>query len=821
MKTILQGIRLACCLFIGLIALEKRSYAGGGVAAWGYYYDLTIPETYRPMYVPPGLTNVTAIAGGYNHALALRSDGKITAWGWNGNGLTNVPTSASNAVAIFAGGAGSGYSLALRNDGKVIGWGYSGYGGEVVPPTLSNVVAIADHLALKADGTVVSWGGDLGGAYAVPAGLDHVTAICSGLALKADGTLVGWNSYGKLASNIPPGLTNIDRIASGVGHFLVLKSDGSVVAWGNNFYGQTNVPPGLSNVVSIAAGTAHSLAVKNDGTVIAWGAGTNVAPLIDPRKGQSIVPDGLSNVVAAAGGRTFSLAIQSDGKPFLLTPLLNRKVAEGAKTELNVAAVGMGSLSYQWQFFGTNIPGATNASFIIAVTLLSDSGPYSVTVSNDLGSASSTNTLEVVPILITSNPTDQFAYMWGETSFEVRAYGREQLIYQWKFNGVNLPGQTNSVLQLTNLQLSQVGNYSVAISNSVGNALSQSASLSLSQVAAWGGQSVPQGWTNIMAIAAGAQGSMVLLTNETVSAVGFDVINIPPGLNGVIAIAAGGQFADGGCGMALRSNGTVVVWGDTRYDQQITPSGLSNVVAIAVGTHHCLALKSDGTLNGWGWGFHGQTSVPSGLSNVVAISGGYGHSLALVADGSVVSFGSISPPPPDLANVVAIAAGREHNLALRDDGTVVGWGNNSSGQANVPAGLSNVVSIACGQRHSVALDRAGKVTVWGATDYGQTNLPVGMPEAVSIAAAGVHSLALFGGQTPTLSARITNLIKTNGTFRLSLPTLSGRVYRLEYKNSLLDVQWTPLPLVAGTGRTLVLTDPDANESQRFYRVRQW
>ena len=54
-------------------------------------------------------------------------------------------------------------------------------------------------------------------------------------------------------------------------------------------------------------------------------------------------------------------------------------------------------------------------------------------------------------------------------------------------------------------------------------------------------------------------------------------------------------------------------------------------------------------------------------------------------------------------------------------------------------------------------------------------------------------------------------------------TESGRVYRLEYKNSLADPNWTALPLVAGNGRMLQLTDPTAttNMRARFYRVRRW
>ena len=45
--------------------------------------------------------------------------------------------------------------------------------------------------------------------------------------------------------------------------------------------------------------------------------------------------------------------------------------------------------------------------------------------------------------------------------------------------------------------------------------------------------------------------------------------------------------------------------------------------------------------------------------------------------------------------------------------------------------------------------------------------------------------------------------------------------RSNTRNSLEDAVWTPLPLVAGTGRERTLTDPTANIAQRFYRVRRW
>jgi len=82
-------------------------------------------------------------------------------------------------------------------------------------------------------------------------------------------------------------------------------------------------------------------------------------------------------------------------------------------------------------------------------------------------------------------------------------------------------------------------------------------------------------------------------------------------------------------------------------------------------------------------------------------------------------------------------------------------------------------------------------------------------------------MALIGNGPPVTQALLSNPHLGATNFNLSLPTQSGRVYLLEYKNSLVDDTWTPLPLVAGNGGTLFLNDPTATNAQRFYRVQQW
>lgn len=60
----------------------------------------------------------------------------------------------------------------------------------------------------------------------------------------------------------------------------------------------------------------------------------------------------------------------------------------------------------------------------------------------------------------------------GQTAFfGVEASGSEQK-FQWRFNGVNLSGQTNATLDIYNVQLGHAGNYDVVITNTLGSVTS-------------------------------------------------------------------------------------------------------------------------------------------------------------------------------------------------------------------------------------------------------------------------------------------------------------------------------------------------------------
>ncbi|MGA3007249.1 MAG: immunoglobulin domain-containing protein, partial [Opitutaceae bacterium] len=75
--------------------------------------------------------------------------------------------------------------------------------------------------------------------------------------------------------------------------------------------------------------------------------------------------------------------------PVILAQPVARKVAAGASVTFTVAASGTAPLSYQWQFNGNAIGGATTPSFTIGSVQNAEAGLYSVSVSNSAGSVAS------------------------------------------------------------------------------------------------------------------------------------------------------------------------------------------------------------------------------------------------------------------------------------------------------------------------------------------------------------------------------------------------------------------------------------------------
>ncbi len=491
-----KRITLALIAVKLLLTSAGTAQAAGTVIGWGQ-------NNFNQATNAGSLLNMQAVAAGSDNSapnslgfsLALNPNGTISAWGNNNYGQTSIPASAnSNIIAIAA---GEYHGVSLNADGKVFAWGNNANRQTNLPSILSsNVIAIAaggsgtdangsggtHSLALRSDGTVVAWGRYQSGQTNVPAGLSNVVAIAAGsafsLALKSDGTVAVWGSTVTGATsqtNVPGTATNVVAIAAGSLHCLALRTNGTVIAWGINSVGQTAVPISASNVVAIAAGDQHSMALRRDGTIVVWG---NPIPSLYT----FTVPAGVSNFTAIASAGRHALATYGDGTPGITVPPRYQSVYPGGRAVFVVMAAGPGTLTYQWQANGINIPGATGPILTLTNVQPANSGWYQVTVRNTFGAdtASAGLTLLDGRVTITQQPASTTAVdANSNTVVSVTAVGGIPISYQWWKDGAVINGATNASYAITNAQTANAGGYSVVVSNVYGSVMSSTGSVSV------------------------------------------------------------------------------------------------------------------------------------------------------------------------------------------------------------------------------------------------------------------------------------------------------------------------------------------------------
>jgi hypothetical protein len=140
-------------------------------------------------------------------------------------------------------------------------------------------------------------------------------------------------------------------------------------------------------------------------------------------------------------------------------------------------------MTYQWFKDGGPIAGATSSSYTILSLLGSDSGVFSVKVTNAGGSVMSANAyLNIAPPpTVTTQPQSQVVSQGQSVSFSVAASGSGSISYQWYFNGVSLGGAANSsTYSINSVIMGNAGNYTVVVANSTGSATSAVATLTVS-----------------------------------------------------------------------------------------------------------------------------------------------------------------------------------------------------------------------------------------------------------------------------------------------------------------------------------------------------
>ena len=812
-----QGRAVAAGGYHSLALRIDGTVLAWGDNAYGQLGDGTAVDQVNPKRIE-GLSDIVAVAAGEYHSLALGRDGRVWAWGYNGNGQLgdataanrNLPVAVRDSLGNPLGGilaiaAGDRHSLALRADGTVLLWGYNGYGQlgdggttqSAVPRLLrehnggaiARVVAIgagSNHsAALKSDGRLLGWGangaGQLGedsatARYRPVAALDadHRTLVSVAglsaqgdftLARLADGRALAWgaNGYGQLGDGSTRGrgypqpavdgsyipLGAIGDLAGGWRHGLALANTGHLLAWGEGAQGQlgdgnrvnrsragaVRDPAGgeLAGVRAVAAGGYHSLALLGDGRLVAWGDNGD-GQLGDGTTADQPWPvavrDGNYQPIAQIGqpGDPTDPALDSDGDG---VADVDDDYPYDARYESDTDGDG---LADEWErsHFG-NLTAADGTT---------DTDADGITDREEQDHGSDPRVAPPIPA----------AGAVAKGFNHSLALQRDGSVLAWGYNGYGQLGDGTTASQTFPKRIAGLSDIR-ALAAGDNHSLALAAN---GQVWAWGYN---------------AQGQLGL-GNTANSQIPVQVLAASGNpLAGIVAVRAGGNFS-----LALAADGTLWAWGhnasgqlgdgtatNRTLAQRVRDANgipILGILAIAAGADHALALKSDGRVLAWGYNGYGQLGDDTSTSRQrprIVLDDGY----------------------RTLTDIVAIAAGGNHSLALHRDGYAMAWGYNVYGQLGDGSAtnrslpewvvdadgfpLQDVSAITAGQNHSLAIGTAVGLLAWGHNDQGQLgdggwvdrrwaaaviDTDGGRPSQLqSIAAGGSHALALRGDGT--------------------------------------------------------------------------
>jgi hypothetical protein len=172
------------------------------------------------------------------------------------------------------------------------------------------------------------------------------------------------------------------------------------------------------------------------------------------------VSDAATSTRLDASDASFSIATP----PAITTQPTAQTICVNDQLSLSVTATGT-SPTYQWRRNGTNIAGATSATYSVTNASAADAGSYDVQVTNSCTTATSTAvnvTVNAAPA-ISTQPTAQTACVGQPATFTVAATGTG-LTYQWRKGGVNIAGATTASYTIPTVATGDAGNYDVVVS---------------------------------------------------------------------------------------------------------------------------------------------------------------------------------------------------------------------------------------------------------------------------------------------------------------------------------------------------------------------
>lgn len=515
--------------------------------------------------------------------------------------------------------------LALQTDGKIlVGGSFASLNGQ----------ARSRLGRLNPDGTLDN-SFDLGASN-----------IVYSLSLQENGQVLVGGSFTNLGGQSVARLGRLNNTDPAIQN---LTHDNSILSWA-----RAGASPGIARATFDYCADGRNWTNLGIGSLVA--GGWQLTGVSIPR-GSSIRAFG-QTVGGYRNGSTW-LTQTIMGVPYLVTPPFGTTVNFSSNAAFTVVAAGDAPFSFQWFKDGLTVDSGTNAMLVLTNVTGGDAGSFMVVVSNSSGCATSAPAmLTINDPLIVSPPVSQTKAPGDSVTFSVTAMGTPSFKYQWRKEGVALTDATNSTLTLSNLQLSDDGNYDVLVSGPWGTSTSRvavlSVSLSVADAFNPGASDSPYafvtqpdgkilvggGFTNLAGQSCpnlgrlNSDGTLDSSFSPGVNGVVFSILQLPDG-----KILVGGGFSSVGaanhnCLARLNSDGTT--------DASFTLNASSGV--------YCLALQADGKI-----------LIGGSFTNLGGINRNY---LARIsADGAVDP--SFNP----------VASDWVYSLALQPDGRILVGGN--------------------------------------------------------------------------------------------------------------------------------------------------
>ncbi len=192
----------------------------------------------------------------------------------------------------------------------------------------------------------------------------------------------------------------------------------------------------------------------------------------------------VSNPAVSVTSNAFVLRVYS--KPAFTRQPASQTVDSGRAASLSVAVTGFETPTIQWFKDGSEIPGATSSTYVVSGFSSDKAGVYYARATNVSGVTQSESATLSLPAEVVGKPvivslSKSVAVKQNDpATLQVSALNATQ--YQWRKNGVAIPGATSSKLEFPSVQPIDVASYSVSVSNSVTSVLSAAVSISLRSV---------------------------------------------------------------------------------------------------------------------------------------------------------------------------------------------------------------------------------------------------------------------------------------------------------------------------------------------------